>query len=144
MKKSLIIEIISALLILLYVYTSLSKFFNHKGFIVALEEIPALKNHAVAIAWLLPVCELLIASLIFIPATRVVGLYASLLALVIFTSYLICMVSFMRELPCNCGGVLNRITWKQHILFNAFFLLMNFFVLKVDKIMVTDLKRKPP
>ncbi|MBN8861264.1 MAG: hypothetical protein J0H29_22930 [Sphingobacteriales bacterium] len=144
MKKTLIIEIISAILILLFTYTSLGKLLNHKGFAVALESIPALKNHTETIAWLLPVCELLIAFLLFIPATRILGLYASLLALVMLTGYLICMVSFMRELPCNCGGVINRLSWKQHIMFNMFFLIINIFVLRVNKRVVTELKRTPP
>jgi hypothetical protein len=34
------------------------------------------------------------------------------------------MLVFIKHPPCSCGGVLVRLSWRQHVLFNMFFLLV--------------------
>jgi hypothetical protein len=41
-----------------------------------------------------------------------------------FTGYVIAVVSFSKELPCSCGGVLQEMSWGQHIVFNIVFTLL--------------------
>lgn len=125
MKRSWSIETITALLILLFAYTALSKLLNLRAFSIALEAVPVLKKDAAIISWLLPVGELLIVLLLLMPATRTAGLYVSLIALTVFTGYLIYMVLFLSELPCSCGGALNNLSWKQHIIFNFIIVRLN-------------------
>jgi putative oxidoreductase len=119
-----VIEIISALFILLFVYTALSKLSEQGKFKWALGESILLSNYAGTIAWALPTVELLVALLLFIPRTRLWGLYASTVLMVIFTIYLGYMIAFDPKLPCSCGGVLQNMTWKQHLIFNVFFTLL--------------------
>ena len=144
MKRSWSIETITALLILLFAYTALSKLLNLRAFSIALEAVPILKKNVAIISWLLPVSELLIVLLLLLPATRTAGLYVSLIALTIFTGYLIYMVLFLSELPRSCGGALNSLSWKQHIIFNLCFLIMNIGVLKVKNRAFPMTNRTPP
>jgi len=125
MKKLPVTEIASSLLILLFAYTAISKLFNYRAFARTLSESPLIHNGADTIAWLLPATELVVVLLLFFERTRKAGLYASLLLLVLFTLYLLYMVLFVADLPCSCGGVLSKMSWKQHLFFNLFFILIN-------------------
>ena len=124
-KRSSIVESISALFILLFVYTAVSKLSDYAGFVSTLSRSPLVGNKAGAIGWALPVVELLVTLLLFIPRTRKYGLYASLALMVFFTGYLTYMIYFTTgDLPCSCGGVLNKMSWKQHLVFNIIFTLL--------------------
>lgn len=122
MKRKWIIEIICALLICLWVYASLSKLFAYHLFVARLEMHPLLKPFAAWLAWAVPVTELLIAALLVIPITRLIGLYGAAILLLMFTVYLTEMILTDKHLPCSCGGIISGFTWKQHIVFNLVFL----------------------
>lgn len=123
MKRPVIIaDIISAIVLLLLLYTAFSKIVDYKNFRQALSASPLLQPFAGTIAWILPVAEIGVAALLFFPATRLKGLNISFILLSILTLYLIYMILFTPELPCNCGGVLKNLTWPQHIIFNLFFI----------------------
>ncbi len=124
MKKNTIVEIIAALLILLFVYTGVSKFLTIDRFIHVLGESPLIGKVSSLIAWVLPITELFIAGLLFIPRTRSIGLYSSFILMLIFTIYLGYMLAFTPNLPCSCGGVLQQMSWPQHFIFNIFFTML--------------------
>lgn len=117
--------IISNLLILLYCYTAISKLINYEVFKANLRRSPLIDQGADTIAWLLPATELIVVLLLFFEQTRKAGMYASLILLILFTTYLLYMVLFVADLPCSCGGVLSKMSWKQHIFFNLFFIVLN-------------------
>ena len=122
MKKH-INDIISVLLILLFVYTGMSKLLEYSLLKNQIAQSPLIGAFA-SVAWILPVAELIAAGLLTSINTRIYGLYASLLLLIVFTGYIGYMLAFAEHLPCSCGGVLKQLSWKQHIMFNLFFLLL--------------------
>jgi len=124
MKKQSIVEIISALFILLFVYTALSKLYDPAKFTWALGNSPLIKGAKEFITYALPITELIVAALLFIPRTRKIGLYSSLGLMTIFTLYIGYMIAFTPKLPCSCGGILQQMTWTQHLLFNILFTLI--------------------
>lgn len=124
MKSKLIIEIVSSLLILLFVYTGINKFLAIDSLKFVLKEYPLIGSVPDLIAWGLPITELFVAILLFIPRTRLTGLYSSLILLTGFTLYLGYMLLFTSKLPCTCGGMLQKLTWPQHFIFNIFFILL--------------------
>lgn len=126
MKKSTTIEIIYGLLILLFVYTAASKLLSYKSFVAVLDQSPLMQGKAVTVGWLLPVVELGVSVLLFLPSTKELGLYLSFGLMVLFTAYIAYMVMFTPHLPCSCGGVIKQLSWKQHLLFNVFFILVAF------------------
>ena len=125
LKHIIITDLISGLLLLLFLYTSLSKFADHETFKNVLLASPLLSPLADLIAWVLPFIEIVIVVLLFIPAFRLKGLYASLITILLFTLYLIYMILFTPNLPCSCGGVVQLLTWPQHIVFNLFFIFLS-------------------
>jgi hypothetical protein len=124
LKKNIIIEIISSLLIILFIYTALSKLSSYNTFIVQLSKSPFITSYANVIAWGLPAVEILISLLLVFKRTKLIGLYASFFMMSLFTAYLIIMLNFSYHIPCSCGGVLQNLSWNEHIVFNAFFIII--------------------
>jgi hypothetical protein len=124
-RAVLAFDLISAILLVLLLYTGLSKLKDFQVFKTVLTASPWLGHFAGIIAWLLPFIEIAIAILLFIPSTRLYGLYCSFIIIFIFSIYLLLMLSLSPKLPCNCGGVLKNLSWSQHIFFNLFFILLS-------------------
>jgi len=120
--KSVIANIINGLFILLFSYTALSKLQAYGKFRFVLSMAPLVRSYATWVAAAVPAAELIIAALLFIPATAKKGLIAGVSLLVVFTMYLVYMILTEPNLPCSCGGVIQQMSWKQHIAFNLFFI----------------------
>lgn len=125
MRRQLTIEIISSLLILLFLYTALSKLLEFTAFNYVLSKLPLIGSMAAVVALALPITEGLVSVLLFFPRTRLWGLYSALALMTGFTAYLAYMIFFTPHLPCSCGGVLKQMTWSQHLIFNILFLLLS-------------------
>jgi hypothetical protein len=123
-KRNLIIEIISGLFILLYIYTAVSKLNQLETFESVISRSPLIEGKAHFTARAIPIVEILVSLLLFLPFTRLLGLYSSLALMVAFTAYLAYIIKFAPHLPCSCGGVIGSLTWQQHLVFNVFFTLL--------------------
>lgn len=121
MRYGFFSNMVTWLLIVLFVYTALNKLADHSFFLAQLHFYPLIHSSANFISWIIPCAELLVASLLFFPSSRKTGLIGSLTLLLIFTSYLIMMIIYSPDLPCSCGGVIASLSWKQHIVFNVVF-----------------------
>lgn len=117
-------DFIAAALVFLFIYTSISKLLEYDVFTRQLSQSPFITQYAGIIAWSLPLSELVIATLLMIPKTRLSGLYMSFFLLCLFTSYLIAMLNFSPFIPCSCGGILNQLSWQAHIIFNITFIVI--------------------
>ena len=133
MKRNILVEIISALLILLFFYTATSKLLDFRNFREVLHSSPLIGRFSNFVVWTIPFAEIIASLLLFFPATRRKGLWCSLALMIIFTGYLTYMVFFSIIRPCNCGGVLRQMTWTQHLIFNIFFTLLAGIGLCLDK-----------
>jgi len=124
--KKIIIEGISFLFILLFIYASLSKLLEYRKFRIQLGQSPLLTDIAGWVAWTVPIIEIIISVLIIHPKLRLTGLYASFGLMVLFTAYIVSITQFSNYIPCSCGGVLQKMSWNQHLTFNLFFVLLAF------------------
>ena len=121
MKKSLIVEIISSLLVVLFAYAAISKLLDYKTFQIQLGRSPYLARVSTLTVWLVPLSELFTATLLIITKKRLIGLYMSFFLMLLFTLYIYSMLHFSYYIPCSCGGVLSKMSWNQHLLFNIVF-----------------------
>jgi hypothetical protein len=122
-NKHKIVEIICLLFILLFIYTAISKIVGYQKFKVELGKSPLFVNISDYIAILIPTFEVAISLLLITDRHRLIGLYSSLALMVLFTAYIIVILNFTYFVPCSCGGVLQSLTWSQHIIFNSIFIL---------------------
>jgi hypothetical protein len=105
-------------------YTALSKLSAYDNFTAQLSKSPFITSYSNSIAWSIPAGEIIISLLLVLKRTRLLGLYASFLLMSLFTAYLIIMLNFSYYIPCSCGGVLQYLSWNEHIVFNAFFIVI--------------------
>ena len=112
------------LVALLFAYAGFSKILDFELFRNQLSEITFLKKLAPFIAVILPVFEILAACLISFDRTQILGWWLASILMTAFTIYVAVMILFKKHLPCTCGGVIAAMTWKQHLLFNIFFMLI--------------------
>ena len=122
MKKAILVDIIAALFILLFTYAAVSKLIDFQKFRVQLGQSPLLTAFAGSIAWIIPSLEILISILLITERFKLLGLYASFSLMTMFSTYIILITQFSIYIPCSCGGILEHLTWNQHLLFNICFL----------------------
>ncbi len=117
-----ILETMIALFVLLFVYAAFSKLADYQNFKDNIVFITGQPKLAALLANSLLIAEIVIALLLCINRSRLPGLYAFVALLLLFTAYIVYLLLSGRNLPCSCGGVISSLTWKQHLLFNACFL----------------------
>jgi uncharacterized membrane protein YphA (DoxX/SURF4 family) len=133
MTRSTIVEIISMLFVILFLYTGISKLMEYGVFKEQIADSPILKPFASFIAWSLPLTEFIVSILLIIPRWRLKGLYASLLLMIAFTLYIGAVMTFNKELPCSCGGIISLLSWGEHLVFNSVFILLAFAGVVLEK-----------
>lgn len=138
LSKTTIVETISFLFLILFVYTAVSKLMDYSVFKEQIAESPILKPIASFIAWALPLAEFIVTLMLIIPRWRLMGLYASLSLMIAFTIYIGAIMTFAKELPCSCGGIISLLSWKGHLIFNSIFILLAVTGLRLER----QLRRK--
>jgi putative oxidoreductase len=123
LRRQVLLEAISALLILLFLYASLSKFLDFRTFTADMNNQPLPNAWTPFLIWFIPCTEIAAALALIFESTRLLGFYASLALMGLFTIYtIIILLHFFAYVPCSCGGVIKHLTWSQHLVLNLFFL----------------------
>jgi uncharacterized membrane protein YphA (DoxX/SURF4 family) len=122
--KNTTIVVSSYLFVFLFLYAAISKLLDFETFTVQLAQSPLLSAYAGFIAWAVPGIEIAIALLLVFERFRLFALYAAFTLMVMFTAYIYIILNFSDFVPCSCGGVLEKLTWTQHLIFNVFFILL--------------------
>jgi thiol-disulfide isomerase/thioredoxin len=119
MKPNILYSAVVHFFMLLFVYTGVAKIVDISSFRLELAASPFLGFAVGFLTWALPILELLIVVGLFIPAWRLRGLYASLILMGLFTLYVSGIVFIDDHLSCSCGGIVENLTPRQHLLFNG-------------------------
>jgi hypothetical protein len=123
-SKNIILDITCLLYVFLLVYAAMNKGLDFENFKVELGQSPLLSAFADWISWAVLIVEFVIAILLLFPNTRIKGLYAGFCLMSMFTAYIFIMLNYSSFLPCSCGGILEKMSWQEHLLFNIFFVLI--------------------
>lgn len=120
----------------LYMYTGWAKSMNLSTFIRGNSKIPYLGQYAKLIGFGIPTLEIVLAILLIVPVYRIKrsALWTSTLLMGVFTLYLSLMVGFADKKLCHCGGVIESMGWKTHIVFNLIWLIAGIFALVKTKV----------
>jgi hypothetical protein len=124
MKREHVANIITALLIILFVYAGLIKLLDYQIFRNQLSSFPLIKDHAAGMAWRLPVFELILSYFLLWPRSRLLALYTSFLLLLSISVYIVMMLSGDYVIPCACSGVITFMSWTWHLGLNIIFMLL--------------------
>lgn len=118
--KQIISQGVISLLILLWVYAATAKLLEFDQFKIQLSQVIFLKPIAGLLVYIIPLVEYSLAAMLLVSKTRHVGMMGSAILMSLFTVYIAGMISLSPELPCSCGGIINELTWQQHLVFNLF------------------------
>lgn len=122
--KNAVIDVICYLYITLFVYAATSKILDYSKFRIQLGQSPILSPFADWISFLIPFLEYVICLLLVFRKTRFFGLLSSFVLMVLFSFYIYIILHYSTFIPCSCGGILEKMKWKQHLIFNVLFTAM--------------------
>ncbi|MDO5976522.1 MauE/DoxX family redox-associated membrane protein [Flavivirga jejuensis] len=124
--RNSLLELICMLFILLFVYAAVSKFLVFDEFKIQIGQSPVLTNYTTWVAWGVPFIEILISLMLIIPRFKLLALYAAFTLMTMFTTYIFIILNFSDFIPCSCGGVLEKLSWTEHLIFNIIFVILAF------------------
>lgn len=134
MKRTIFIETICSLLIILFLYSGISKLIDLPGFNGDMRNQVFPMWMAEVLTYTIPPLEITISALLMFDSTRKTGLIASLILMMLFTIYT-CLIlfGFFPRIPCSCGGVIRKLSWTEHSIFNCFFTSISFIGIRLYK-----------
>lgn len=115
---------IAVLLTALFSYAALSKMIMYDEFAGQLERTILTGQLSSLFSWIIPTIELFTVILLIVPDWRRTGLLLSSALMLIFSVYIATMLLFAERLPCSCGGVFEKMSWTQHLVFNIIFFML--------------------
>ncbi len=122
------------LLILLFTYTAVSKWLNMEAHLYAMRNQPFSRPLNNFLAYSIPVVEIITVILLLMQRTRLMGLLVAFILMLLFTGYVgMVLLHVFGRIPCSCGGVLEQLGWKEHLVFNLFFLLISITAIRLHK-----------
>ncbi|WP_433836303.1 DoxX family protein [Flavobacterium anhuiense] len=122
--KRFIIQTICSLFAGLFIYAAVSKILDFENFKVQLGQSPLISAYADIVSWAVIATEIIIAFFVIVRRTRTFGLFASLGLMTMFTAYIFLILNFGSFIPCSCGGILEKMSWKVHFIFNIVFVIL--------------------
>jgi hypothetical protein len=129
-------QLLTNCLIVLWIYTSGSKMVAFGEFQRQLALQPFGERINSSLIFVLPGIEIVTAILLALEKTRSLGLMISAFLLCAFTIYVLLVINgYFSKMPCSCGGVLEFLNWKAHMVFNLVFLIMNLLALYFTRTM---------
>lgn len=124
MVRKPIVKFIVLLFIMLWIYAAVSKLLDYNTSRLQMSQSPFITEFAGILVWIVPMAEVIISGLLIPNRTRIIGLYASLFLMTMFSAYIYVMLNMSYHVPCSCGGILNNLGWEQHLVFNISFVLL--------------------
>lgn len=109
---------------LLFIYAATSKLLDFSNFQIQIAQSPLLSAYAGVIAPAVIVVEYGIVFLLWKPALRNFGLYMALGLMSAFTVYIYLILNYSDFIPCSCGGILEKMGWTEHLIFNIVFVVL--------------------
>lgn len=123
--KSNFIYKVALLHILLFSYAAASKLLDFQNFQVQLGQSPLLSAFAVTVSVAVPMVEFILVLMLMLPRFRFIGLYGSFVLMTMFSAYIVIVLNFSSFTPCSCGGILEKMSWTEHLIFNIVFVVIS-------------------
>lgn len=127
-------------------YAAIIKLVDYRAFLdqLRMQPLPDWSISFLSIA--LPVGELILAVALLFKKTFYLGLIVSFALMLSFSIYvLLALGGTFGEIPCACAGIIGRLPWKAHLIFNTFFTVLALIGLLIIKKLKGEylIKHKP-
>ena len=117
-----ILIIIRFICLFLFLYTAYAKLVDHERFLKGLSNVHIIIGFGPFISWFVPISEIITSLLLLFPKSARWGLYTFTGLMILFTGYIGSALIWETSLPCHCGGVIEKLSWIQHLWFNLAFI----------------------
>lgn len=118
-------ELITVLLIILFIYTASSKLLDIAAFRKQMLNQPLPETLKQNLVWLVPVSKITTSIFLIIKPLRLYGFVLAFLLMLAFTLYVsLILAKAFAYIPCSCGGILNTLSWEVHLIFNIVFTIL--------------------
>ena len=122
--QTVFLDVVCFLYIVLFTYASISKLIDFENFQTQLGQSPLLSAYATYTPFLVIIVELGLVIGLALPVSRIKALNLSMGLMTAFTTYIILILNFSSFIPCSCGGILEKLGWTEHLIFNLFFIVI--------------------
>lgn len=112
-------------MVLVFVYAATSKILDFEQFRIQIGQSPLLSAFADFVSIAVISLEYILAWLLIFSNTRSLGFLFSFGLMVMFTTYIFIVLNYSDYIPCSCGGVIEELSWNQHLIFNGFLILLS-------------------
>ncbi|KKO89439.1 TerC family integral membrane protein [Sphingobacterium sp. Ag1] len=116
--KKYFVTTVCLLVAFLFVYAAMSKILDFENFRVQLAQSPLLSAYAQFISFAVVIVELTLAFYLCLAHFQKLALYCSLGLMSAFTIYIFLILNYSDFVPCSCGGILEKLGWREHLIFN--------------------------
>ncbi|QHS58883.1 MauE/DoxX family redox-associated membrane protein [Chitinophaga agri] len=118
----------------MFLYAAVTKLMTFQVFVGQMQRQPFSDAYGRFLSWAIPSVEILLALMMVTNAFRKLGLYLATSLMICFTGYIILVqLKFYGTIPCSCGGVISKLSWTQHLIFNLFFVAIGFAGIYLEK-----------
>lgn len=125
-KKDVTLLLINTLLIALFSYAAFSKLMDYERAQLQMRGQVFTRAIADILTWAIPTLELILVAILLFFKTKSWPYWTSFILLCLFTLYIATiMTGYFGVIPCSCGGILEKMSYKSHIVFNLFFILVS-------------------
>jgi uncharacterized membrane protein len=131
--RTIYLELVRYLYIFLFVYTAVSKAIDFENFKLQISQSVVISPFTNWIVWFIPIIEIIIALALLTKKWRTFALYAAFLLMIIFSTYIYIILNYIPDIPCSCGGVLEKMSWNEHLIFNIAFVFLGLVALLLQK-----------
>ncbi|MBS1605323.1 MAG: hypothetical protein JST42_21845 [Bacteroidetes bacterium] len=122
-KHGYLITFLQCLVFFLFLYSGITKTMGFGLFVNGLDKSLFFDDFDTRIIGMLVIgAEFAIPVLLFFEATVLYGYLLSFVLLLLFTAYILLMFLLSPYLPCSCGGLIESLSWRQHVFFNVAFM----------------------
>ncbi|MDH1883690.1 MauE/DoxX family redox-associated membrane protein [Empedobacter falsenii] len=128
--------LICYLFIILFIYAAVSKLIDFENFQIQLAQSPLLSAYAGFISYAVIIVEIVIVLMLCIKRTQQIGLYASYGLMLAFTVYIYLIINYSDFVPCSCGGILEKLGWTEHLIFNLVFVGLAVIAIYLSRIVI--------
>jgi hypothetical protein len=122
-KFSYVVTFLQCLVFFLFLYSGITKTIGFGLFVNSLDKSLFFDAFNTRLIGMLVIgAEFAIPVLLFFESTVAYGYLLSFLLLLLFTAYILLMFLLSPYLPCSCGGLIESLSWTQHIFLNVAFM----------------------
>ncbi|MGE8429619.1 MAG: MauE/DoxX family redox-associated membrane protein [Sphingobacterium sp.] len=115
-------------MIFFWLYVGMDKIWIHDAFELSLVHQPIIGVFAPVLSWLMPMLEISLAVLLFMPLKKLeyLGWSVSLLLILIFSIYIALGVfGVLKDAPCMCSSFLTNVNRITHLWINALLFMLS-------------------